>query len=119
MARVENIGMNGEKEVVSFLIKNAYKILSTNWRFKHKEIDIIAVKDGLLCVVEVKTRSTNYTSPKDAVTKAKQRNLIIAANAYIDQKELDYEVRFDVAEVFLENNNYRINYIEGAFIPLI
>ena len=119
MMNEENIGIKGEELVVKFLKNDSYSILEQNWRFKHKEVDIIALKNNVLCIVEVKTRSTNYTSPKDAVTKAKQRNLIIAANAYIEQKELDFEVRFDVAEVFLENNNYRINYIEDAYIPLI
>ena len=115
----KNIGMKGENEVVKFLKEKNYIILNQNWRFKHKEIDIIALKNNILCIVEVKTRSTNYTSPKDAVTKAKQRNLIIATNAYVEQKELDFEVRFDVAEVFLENKTYRINYIENAYIPLV
>jgi len=119
MTNVENLGVKGEKEVVKFLIKNNYKILEQNWRFKHKEVDIIAVKKGLICIVEVKTRSSDYTLAKDAVTKAKQRNLIIAANAYIEQKKIDNEVRFDVAEVYLEKSNYRINYIEDAFIPLL
>ena len=119
MVNIDNLGINGEKEVVKYLISNTYEILEKNWRFIHKEIDIIAFKDNYVCIVEVKTRSTNFSSPKDAVTLSKQRNLIHAANAYIEQNELDYEVRFDVAEVFFENNNYRINYIEDAYIPLI
>jgi len=114
-----NIGLNGERLVINYLKKEGYSILENNWRFIHKEIDIIALKSNILCIVEVKSRSSDYTSPKDAVTMKKQKNLITAANQYIVQKGLDYDVRFDVAEVFFSDKSFKINYIEDAFVPLI
>ena len=35
---------------------------------------------------------------------------------YLSQQELDASARFDVAEVYEENGQLRINYIENAFI---
>ena len=119
MANNSDLGTLGEKLATDFLTKHKYKILETNWRYQHKEVDIIALKNNILCVVEVKTRSSNYISPKEAVNKKKQKNLIIAANAYIIQNELDYEVRFDIIEIILTQNNTQINHIEDAFIPLL
>ena len=118
MTNAKILGINGENNVINHLKREGYTILETNWRFSHKEIDIIALKGDILCIVEVKTRSSKFSSPKDAVTISKQKNLISAANEYVMQKEIDYEVRFDVAEVIFQNGNYEINYIEDAFIPL-
>ena len=113
----KDFGTKGEVLAIKFLKDKGYSILEVNWRFKHKEIDIIAFNEECLCIVEVKTRSSSYISPKDAVTKKKQKNLIVAANEYVMQKSIDNDVRFDIVEIIIEDNNRIINHIEDAFIP--
>ena len=52
--------------------KRSYKITHTNWHWHHYELDIVAVKDTWLVVVEVKTRSDDYLlAPEDAVDAPK------------------------------------------------
>lgn len=112
-------GTKGEELAATFLKNNGYTILETNWRHKNLEADIIAVVKGVMVVAEVKTRSTNFFGdPETFVTKQKQRNLRSAANAYINYKQLDLEVRFDVISVIIGKNEeqFTINHIEDAFL---
>ncbi len=113
----KEIGNIGEQYAIDFLIHKGYKILERNWFYNHKEIDIIAVRDETLCFVEVKTRKNLLTPPKDAVTRKKQNNLIVAANAFINQKNYDLEARFDIIEVFINGNKHTIEHIKDAFHP--
>ncbi len=58
MAEHNELGKKGENLAVEFLQKEGYKILDRNWTFQKAEIDIIAQKDEILAVIEVKTRSS-------------------------------------------------------------
>jgi putative endonuclease len=108
-------GRQGENLAMKFLQKKGYKILETNWRFQHKEIDIIAIKDKELVFVEVKARkNTDFGRPVEAVGKKKQKHLIDAAEAYIVNKKLECEVRFDIISVV---NNIQIRHYPYAFYP--
>ena len=90
-----------------------YTILERNFRFRSKEIDIIAGKDDLLLFVEVKyRRDGSFGSGLDAVTARKRMNIQLAAMHYIDKNKLyDCNVRFDVAAVEKD----KLLYIEDAF----
>ena len=56
MAEHNELGKLGEELAVDFLIEKGYEILETNWRFQKAEVDIIAQKENILAVVEVKTK---------------------------------------------------------------
>ena len=119
MAEHNNRGMEGEKIAAAYLEEKGHKILERNWKFGHEEIDIIAKHLNTLLIVEVKTRSsTFFGDPAEFVSVQKQRHLIKAANAYIEKKNLDMEVRFDIIGVILNGSNYHINHIEDAFCPI-
>jgi len=51
------LGIEGEEQAAQHLQDQHYKILARNWRYKRAEIDIIAMHQGTLVFVEVKTRS--------------------------------------------------------------
>ncbi|MEN8187811.1 MAG: YraN family protein, partial [Bacteroidota bacterium] len=74
MAQHNELGKKGEDLAVEFLIKNGFEILDRNWRFKKAEIDIIAQKDDLLVMAEVKTRSTDFFGDPQEFIKPKQKN---------------------------------------------
>jgi Holliday junction resolvase-like predicted endonuclease len=44
------------------LVKKGYKILSKNFIFDHKEVDIVCEFNGQIVFVEVKTRTSPYLS---------------------------------------------------------
>jgi putative endonuclease len=100
MAAHNDLGKLGEELAVDFLEKAGYEILETNWTFQKAEIDIIAKKDTVLAVVEVKTRSSLlFGLPQDFVNSKKIQLLIKAIDAYVNSKELDLEVRFDIIAI--------------------
>lgn len=119
MAEHNEQGAAGEKLTADYLTNKGYLILEKNWQFKHAEVDIIARQDTMLVIVEVKTRKSNYFGePEEFVTKQKQKLLIQSANAYIEKKQLELEVRFDIVSVILSNGKYTIHHIEDAFHPI-
>lgn len=72
MATHNDFGAKAEKFAKSYLLENNYEILETNYRFGKAEIDIIAKKDDLLIIVEVKARQYNsLKQPFEAVNKKK------------------------------------------------
>lgn len=116
MADHIELGNTGEQLALAFLVSKGYKILETNWRFQHKEIDIIAKKDPFIVFVEVKTRRTNYFGePFTFVNKKKQGFIIKAANEYIIQHDIDEEARFDIISVLFNDHKKDIQHIEDAF----
>ncbi len=111
-------GAKGEEIACNFLLTRGYSILERNYRWKHLEVDIIALKEEELVFVEVKTRnSTIFGEPYSAVTRAKQKQIIQVANAYINSKKLDYYSRFDVFSIILNRNETKIEHIEYAYTP--
>ena len=116
MAEHNELGKLGEELAVEFLQKKGYDILETNWVFQKAEIDIIAQKENILAIVEVKTRSTvDFGLPQDFVKPKKIQLLVKAVNEYVISNELDVEIRFDIIAIHKEGKNYKIEHIEDAF----
>lgn len=115
------LGRRGEQIAAEYLRSAGYEILEENWFSHPLEIDIIA-KDGKeLVIVEVKARGTNsYEHPSEAVSNRKIRFLVNAAEAYIQQKNLDVDTRFDVISIiFSGGGTYELEHFKDAFYPPI
>lgn len=118
MATHNDLGNEGEELAVGHLVQNGWKILERNWRFGREEIDIIAQKEEVLSIVEVKTRFSNFLGePYEAVSKSKQKSIIRAANHFVEKNDLDLEVQFDIISIVLNKNQQKITHIEEAFSP--
>jgi len=116
MAEHNELGKKGEKLAIDFLLKNGYKILETNYRFLKAEVDIIAQKNEVLAVVEVKTRSSDYFgNPQDFVNPKKIKLLLSAIDHYVIEKDLDVEVRFDIIAI-IHQKTIKIEHLEDAFL---
>jgi len=116
MAEHNDLGKLGEDFAAKYLLEKDYKILDRNWIYQKKELDIVALKDDLLVVVEVKSRSTDYFEhPADAITLSKIKFLVRATQGYVDLKEIEQEVRFDVISVIKRDSKLVIEHIEDAF----
>ena len=102
------------------MIDKGYSIEAVNWTFQKAELDIICKTKMQIVFVEVKTRTSRYfENPKDAVTPKKQKNIIRAANAFIEQSNCNLEARFDIISVLLEGESIEVEHIEDAFYPLL
>ncbi|WP_167598274.1 YraN family protein [Leeuwenhoekiella sp. ZYFB001] len=110
------LGKWGEEYAANYLEKKGYELLERNWFFNKAELDIIALKDNQLIVVEVKTRNSDFFGdPQDFVTPAKIKLLVKAANEYIISNDLDLEVRFDVIAILKNKTQEQLEHFEDAF----
>ncbi len=117
MAHNQKLGKVGENIAAAWLRAQGYRILERNWRFHHKEIDIIAEKGEELVIVEVKTREEQEQHPGELVTLEKERFLIQAADAYIRKHAIDKETRFDVILITFRGGEHELEHVPRAFYP--
>ena len=114
-----DLGQQAEDLAASYLEEKGYRILARNWYYRHKEIDIVALRNDMLVIVEVKGRRGRFLeSPEEAVNMQKQRFLIQAANAYVEKYDMDVEVRFDIISLIFQGNKHRLYHIDDAFYPI-
>jgi putative endonuclease len=116
MAFHNDLGKEGEAAAVQYLQRKGYAILETNYIFDKAEIDIIASKDNILAIVEVKTRSSlDFGLPQDFVKPAKIKLLVKAVNEYVGSNNLNLEVRFDIIAIHNHKNGLEIEHLPDAF----
>ncbi|MBN2428535.1 MAG: YraN family protein [Deltaproteobacteria bacterium] len=110
------LGRWGEDLAVDFLKKRGMKILERNFRCPAGEIDIIARCGKHIIFVEVKTRKSEmFGTPQEAVNLRKQRQIIRAAQWYLEQKPLNLQPRFDVLAIRAGDNQPELEHIPDAF----
>lgn len=122
------LGRYGEEVAAEYLVSKGYTILERNYRYDHREIDIIARTDTRLVFVEVKARTDNarnlkrYGRPSSAVTKQKQKLISDAAFFYMRSNSIHMGARIDVIEVYFYPSLpgqlpaiERIHHIQNAF----
>ena len=109
--------MWGEDLVAEWYVKRGYDIVERNWRCRQGEIDIIASRDSVLVICEVKTRATaDFGSPALAVDANKQQRLRrLAAHWLSENPTTRASVRFDVAAVVGPKEDVSLEVIESAF----
>ena len=80
-------------------MRNGYSILGTNVRIGHGEIDVIAQRDDVIAICEVKTRaSREFGDPGEALTPVKQRTVRTAAFGWAKVNSVaSWRLRFDLA----------------------
>ena len=109
----QEIGEWGEEQASLFLIRQDYKIIDRNYRFKKGEIDIIGwTKDRdeitselrpVLSFIEVKTRSFGYDSAERSITRGKVKKIKQTAIKYCFEKNIDPSftwIKFEVVAVY-------------------
>ena len=78
------IGSKGEQIATEELIRLGYRIIDRNWKTKLCEIDIIAMREGVLYFVEVKYRGTSQQGDGfDYITDAKLKHMYRAAELWV------------------------------------
>lgn len=123
MAQHNDLGKWGEEQAATFLERKGYTICDRDWRAGHRDLDIIALNEDqtILVIVEVKTRtSAELNEPEETVNRKKIRNIGNAANLYLKQFNVEYDVRFDIVSVTgTSDSNAKIEHIIDAFNPLL
>jgi putative endonuclease len=114
----QELGKQGEGKSAEFLQGQGFVILERNYRFGHKEIDLVGREENTIVFVEVKAgRSKSFGAPEERVNLRKQKNLIQAALHYIQEKEISgCDFRFDVLAISYRNGKEVIDHIRNAFV---
>lgn len=114
-------GLRGEQAAYFYLRRKGYVIVARRWSsgMAPGDLDLVAWRGNLLCIVEVKTRTAHdLASAESAVDEQKRRTLRRLARHYVwqlPQRERP-PVRFDVLSVYLlPGLPKEFVYIEAAF----
>lgn len=115
--RDKRFGQEGEKTAASYLESLGFLILERNYRCRLGEIDLIVEKEGEIHFVEVKTRrSIDAVSPRELISRGKQRHISRVAQHYVASKRLfDRAGTFDVLTIDYSQGPPVFEWIEGAF----
>lgn len=116
------LGDWGENIARHYIEQQGLKIITTNYKTKVGEIDIIA-KHGLTYhFIEIKARrGITHRLPREAVSKRKQKHIKQAAMYFIrdlrSQNRKWRELSFDVVEVYVhEDLKATIHYMPQCFM---
>jgi putative endonuclease len=112
----EELGLWGEAEALRFLQGKGFQLMDRNIRFKRWEVDLVLLDGEELVIVEVKARCTaQIGEPWRAVTKSKQRQIIKVADRYVQDNQIDRNVRFDIVSIVHNQFQTSIEHIPDAF----
>ena len=117
------MGKEGEKQACLYLEELGHRIVATNWRGGHKELDIISLTEGVLHVVEVKSLTAPVLAdPLSKINSQKIKNLVAATKAFLNSEERkglphDLEVVFDIVSIVFFEDETKIEYYPQAYIP--
>jgi putative endonuclease len=120
MAQHNDLGKQGENIACEHLINNGYFILDRSWTYQKAELDIVALKENTLIVIEVKTRhSYHHADPDDTVSNKKLLQIYNATDQYMEVKKIPWEVRYDLITIIFHGDSWTIDHIEDAFYPFM
>lgn len=114
MAYHNNFGKMGEKIACDFLKSKGYVIREQNWTSGKLEVDLIVEKNGTIVFVEVKSRHREDQDVSEIISRAKEKNLINAAELYMEELDEKYECRIDVIIIHTKTGLPEVIHIEDA-----
>ena len=97
--RFLTFGRRSELLGIDYLRSQGYRVVTSGYRTKDGEVDVIAWDGDVLVFVEVKARQSPEP-PEDSVGHRKQRRIIRAAKAYLVRHRFqEAAYRFDILAV--------------------
>jgi len=112
------LGAEGEARAARHLERRGWRIVARNARAAGVEIDLIAVRAGVLAFVEVKTRRSRAAGAgEEAVDARKQARLVRGATGWLrDHRVRSRRLRFDVIVCEVDASGcWTLRHLEGAF----
>ena len=113
------IGRSAEDIAAQHVLDDGFRVLWRNVRIGPLEVDLVAKKDDLVIIVEVRSRGPGaFEGPLASVTWSKRRMLLRAARGLWRgrlKKMADVQrVRIDVIAIRSSPEGNRIEWIKGA-----
>lgn len=109
-------GRAAERVAARALRRRGYRIVERNIRLGHDEIDLVAVHDEHVVIVEVRYRSRGLGFAAESVNARKRDAIRRAAAAYRRQERLTgVPMRVDLVFVTRADGKWKVQVIESAF----
>jgi putative endonuclease len=110
-------GREAEALAAGFLAGHGYEILDRNHAIRRGEVDLVCREAGVLCFVEVRSRTSEAQGgPEETIGARKMRRVIAAATDWaLHNGGLDQAMRFDVVAVTFGEDGPRLELFRGAF----
>ncbi len=121
LPRRHQLGRDAEDAAADRLLANGFQILWRNLRIGSLELDIVAFKEGLVVVVEVRARGPrSFDKPLASISLTKRRTVLRGVRALwrgrLATRTDVKRVRIDVAAVTRDvSGALTIEWIAGAF----
>lgn len=111
------LGQEAEGLAVAWLEEHGYRILARNHALRRGEVDVVCEGDGVLCFVEVRSRTgLAHGAPEETVDRRKARRVVVAATDWaVRHGATGRDIRFDVVAVTFGAGAPRIVHFPGAF----
>ena len=113
------VGATAEREALAFLLRQGLQLVSTNFRCRGGEVDLVMLHHGCLVFVEVRYRqSTQFLMPALTVDLHKQRKILQTAAMFLARHSrfARHTVRFDVVAITGAGQR-RTEWLQDAFRP--
>lgn len=103
------LGKTAENFTAGYLSSKGYKIIDRNFRSKFGEIDLIAIKDNKLVLIEVKARTSDkFGFPEEAVTPSKIWRITKTAEYYsLLNPKLPKSLRIEVVSIQISDGKLK------------
>jgi putative endonuclease len=112
------LGDRGEEVAAGYLVAQGWRILARGWRAAGREIDLVAEREGIVALVEVKTRRPGGLAPPPAAVDWRKRRQLAAAGAVAAARwKGASDLRFDVIGVTWGSGEPTVEHLEDAFRP--
>jgi len=119
----KEIGRFGERAAAEYLRRHKFRILDRNVAHKTGELDIVVQKDGVLCIIEVKSVTcddfpsvagdANVFDPAENLHAIKMRKVVRTGEWYVAEKGWEGEWQVDGVVVWLRKRDgiARVRYL--------
>jgi len=111
-----DLGKKGESLAADWLKQQGFEVIQRNFRFGPCEIDIIALRAGMLHFIEVKCRNGGKVFPEASVTKSKIRTLLRAINHYLFIHPQYRDFRLDILSIIINRGEVEYFFIEDVYL---
>ncbi len=110
-----SLGRSAEDLAARYLAQEGYEIIDRNWRNRWCEIDIIAARQGVIHIIEVKYRkNTRYGYAAEYISHDKAARLVRAALSWTWSHNFNGDYQIDVIAVEGPMTAPQISHIPSA-----
>jgi putative endonuclease len=107
-------GGRAEQRAVFYLRRNGFAIMEQHLTSRFGEIDILAMKDSSIYIVEVKYRTKERAWPIElTITTGKMRRLVLTFEAWVQEHPEYRDARLRMLWLFLTPSTIRLVEMKG------